>query len=135
MFETTEKGQRVIAEIRNAAAATPDKVTDSGGCLYVDTDSSCPSCLVGVGLWKAGLIDEEFALSGHNGTGILVMGHERWDFSRAEVIWMAIVQKAQDTQWNWAYAVALADARVLGAIMAGRDSQSSNLLDGIPAVR
>lgn len=122
MFETTDKGQLVIRYIRTIAAGQPDKVIEPNGCYYVEIGGGCASCLIGQGLWKAGLIDEEFEHHPNNGTSIAGgWATDRWAFSRDEVDWMYIVQKAQDSQWNWAAAVALADAWLARCVMTGKD--------------
>lgn len=109
----SELGQRVIAGVRLAATVKPDYVYPrvNNSCLYIE--GGCPSCLVGQGLWFAGLIDANW-----NGDDAPELGstdiasivqHCGWDIDHDQVRWLAHVQANQDIGESWGNSVALAD--------------------------
>jgi hypothetical protein len=105
----SEKGQATIAAVREVAAARPDTVW-TGYCAYVVGGK--PGCLVGQGLWRAGVIDKHFSKR-HvlNGAQIREL-QDFLKFDDDEIDWLAKVQVRQDVGDAWGQAVADADQAV-----------------------
>ncbi|AER47959.1 hypothetical protein SEA_JUICYJAY_115 [Mycobacterium phage JuicyJay] len=104
----SELGQKLINEIRMVAAGNPDYVyrDDNPSCEYVRGGS--PSCLVGHGLWRLGLIDAEFET---NRLNVEVFDH-LWaelglEMDEEEVDWVQMVQERQDAGRTWGEAVGI----------------------------
>lgn len=103
----SEIGQKLIAEIRKAAADNPNKIVGVGKCIYFDVRGA-PSCLVGYGLAALGVT----SLGGLDNVEPFdniypsLFGGELDD---EEASWVQAVQDHQDNQLGWSEAVALAD--------------------------
>ena len=125
----TEIGQKVISLIRAKAAENPDFMypvyayPDGDGCVNgcVYVWGGKPSCLVGHGLWDAGLIDASFETAGP-APGIRGPNHEParvvidrlgLELSGPERDWIVQVQVAQDEGVPWGDAVRKADESVV----------------------
>jgi hypothetical protein len=106
----SENGQRVIAEVRAEAARRPNHVHD-GECSYVWRTKDTPGCLVGVGLWNAGLINSKWTQKYPtlNISGITSLGRSMFGFDYDEIQWLRRVQIDQDAHHTWARAVEWAD--------------------------
>ncbi|OQW34540.1 MAG: hypothetical protein A4E20_11000 [Nitrospira sp. SG-bin2] len=110
----SENGQKVIAAVRRIAAEQPGKTyvaprTTSyvPQCVYVLNGAA--SCLVGHGLWDAGLIAADFEDCDFNCTGIEYV--DDFEIDRKERTWLAYAQDAQDRGETWSTAVSEADHR------------------------
>lgn len=109
-------GQRLIAIVRQKAAAAPDfvynpPIEEKGTCVYVHDGK--PSCLIGQALWGAGLIDASLEDSAYNTetSSPLISGYlSLIDIGINELTWLRAVQYKQDTRATWADAVAYADS-------------------------
>lgn len=111
----------LVAEVRNAAAKTPDKCFGDGpgeGCRYFDHDGS-PVCIVGQALSALGATYGMLG-PGDNDTGIrfvVQQGNTGLTFVRGDVDeyrhieWLAAVQGMQDSGRTWSEAVQRADAK------------------------
>lgn len=116
----SEVGQKIIASVRAHAAADPGFIYeaidlgDETTCVYVK--DGCPSCIVGKGLWDAGVIDatieeklaNKLPFTGFNKRLFPVID----DLDERELTWLGEVQMAQDAQTPWGIAVDTADTRV-----------------------
>ncbi|QDP43864.1 hypothetical protein SEA_DALLAS_119 [Mycobacterium phage Dallas] len=104
----SELGQKLINEIRMVAASNPDYVyrDDHYTCAYVQAGG--PSCLVGHGLWRLGLIDAKFET---NRLNVEVFDHLWAEFGLEmdgeEVNWVQMAQERQDTGRTWGEAVGI----------------------------
>lgn len=118
-------GQQLISIVRAKAAENPDFIyMPPGGaddsCVYVH--KGCPSCLLGHGLWDAGLIDASFERLRSDAPSVLSRANEEgFDnvveilglaLDPVELVWLEAAQSAQDDQKTWARAVELADEAV-----------------------
>lgn len=104
----SERGQATIAAVREVAAEQPDTIW-SRYCAYV-VDAK-PGCLVGQGLWRAGLIDKHFAKR-HALNGVSIGNDQLQNFLKFdddETDWLAMAQDYQDMGHPWGKAVAYAD--------------------------
>lgn len=108
-----------ISELENAvreiAAENPDfvyqqTVIDNGGnrdCVYFDEDG-CPSCLIGHGLAKLGVVKEDMVDS----SNFMAVGQLFGASHGAESVrWLSDVQFFQDGGYPWGKAVESADVK------------------------
>lgn len=109
----SKAGQRLIAIVREKAAAEPNRVYHppvvDGPCVYVHDGE--PSCLVGQALWVDGQID--CSLEEQDDLNIDTIGkllyHLGLGLDEEEVHWLRNVQARQDNKHPWGAAVAWAD--------------------------
>jgi hypothetical protein len=108
----SENGQRVIAEVRAEAARRPNHVYDSA-CVYVVATHRGigAGCLIGVGLWNAGLIGPKFLHDSENTEPISLIGRYMFNLDADEISWLREVQLRQDAKHTWSKAVEHADRR------------------------
>ena len=103
-------GRKIIDEIRKVVEREPNFVFKDL-CHYVV--GGAPACLIGHGLWNAGLIDGEFESSHYNdeivATAFRVL---RIEVDDDELLWLRTVQKLQDKQHSWGSAIEQADAEL-----------------------
>jgi hypothetical protein len=107
----SKNGEQVIQAIRETVAENRYHV-HNGACKFVDythNGNYVPSCLVGHGLWKAGLIDETFFYEPANKNSISKIGEKLFGFTPKEVDWLLEVQMVQDCKRPWSEAVESAD--------------------------
>ena len=111
---------KLIENIRQTAQQKPDYAYDKNNnasrvCQYVDTETQCPSCIVGQGLWpmldeaqRARLESVEF-----NNLEIDMLLDLFFaspvELSDSEFYWLSEVQKYQDRGMPWGEAVRKAD--------------------------
>ncbi|AAN12764.1 gp124 [Mycobacterium phage Omega] len=105
----SELGQKLINEIRMVAAGNPDYVyeyEEGGLCRYIMNGQ--PSCLVGHGLHRLGLIDAALEPHDYNYSCFEDL-EERLDLGldSDEVHWVERVQIAQDGGRTWGEAVGI----------------------------
>ncbi|AXF51591.1 hypothetical protein CONSTELLA_101 [Mycobacterium phage Constella] len=102
----SELGQKLINEIRMVAAGNADYVCRDANRVYVREGS--PSCLVGHGLWRLGLIDAAFETHRLNiGVFDSLWGKLGLEIDEEEVEWVQLVQERQDTGRTWGEAVGI----------------------------
>lgn len=110
----SEVGQKIIAKVKEKAAATPDFVYEpprpdaafgKGTCVNVLDGKG--SCIIGQALFDLGLIDASLeADEEHNGSDAgRLIEHLGLAVDRGEVTWLKDVQFWQDRQDTWAFAV------------------------------
>lgn len=125
-LNVSEIGQKVIAAVRGYAEADPDFVYSpipderdgpnkgKDRCLYV-VDGQ-PSCIIGKGLWDAGLIDATIEGKSMNLLPFVSYSSRYFpcmeQMDDAELKWLAKVQLTQDGGISWGDAVAYADGEV-----------------------
>jgi hypothetical protein len=108
-MQKSVKGQAVIAEVRRVAAESPDHINDSP-CVYVYRAQ--PKCLIGHGLWAAGLINKNFARPLNNE---IIDGQDMLShladamLTDDEITWLRMVQIRQDSGQPWGEAVRSTD--------------------------
>lgn len=120
----------VIRHIRAVAAEQPDYVyqrvmfamtAHSGNegpvCIYVQRNADgtfSPSCLIGQGLWRAGLIDAslwENKLANGSDRAESLLKRLNIAVSPWQAKWLSWVQRGQDSGQSWGEAVAYADEK------------------------
>lgn len=128
LFEgETKLGRKLIADVRAVAAERPDHIYEKPNvgsdienartCVYVWNGK--PSCLIGQGLWRGGLIDALFADEEMNYEGILHLADSDWwtnikeyaSLSDREVAWLRDAQRVQDAGEPWGAAIVEADTQ------------------------
>jgi len=103
----SELGQKIITAVREAAAGSPNYIY-SGTCQYVRHGN--PACLVGRGLWEAGLINAWLERSHLNSEPVdLLIREMDWEIDDDEIRWLATAQEQQDSGYPWRDAVDYAD--------------------------
>jgi len=109
----SELGEKIIEGVRAAAAERPDYVYEKfGGCRYIRDDA--PSCLVGHGLWAAGLIDKGWGGDFLGDSSFENVAKEYgWPLDLNEVHWLSDAQDRQDEGCSWEAAVYYADGLCL----------------------
>lgn len=114
----SEIGMKLIAAVRAAAAANPDKVYEppakyqepEGPRVCVNVCDGEGSCIVGAGALAAGIIAASYEFSGDNRGGIYTLNKFLGDpLTFDEVIWLASVQGNQDAGVPWGECIDRAD--------------------------
>jgi hypothetical protein len=122
----SENGAKVIAGVREVATERPDHVFGEMR-VYVYGDE--PRCLVGHGLWRAGLIDRKF-IKRRIANGASITSFEMRDvlkgFDQDEIDWLAMVQDQQDPRHTWSKSVEWAD-QVMSVLRAAVSVTSANV--------
>lgn len=113
----SEIGQKIISAVRKRAEDDPNFIykppnDGNNGCVYVSDGQ--PSCLIGCGLWDAGLIGPEFEGLETNRIGIAALEDGPCQqlnliLDEVEQIWIFRVQAYQDGGHTWGDALRLAD--------------------------
>jgi hypothetical protein len=105
----SENGRLTIYHIRQIAAERPNHVHGEQ-CVYVTLTRNgyVPGCLVGHGLWRAGLITAKFRRNDRNRMAIRNL-QRYFGFDTNETDWLMEVQRRQDNRHTWRMAVEWAD--------------------------
>lgn len=111
----SERGQKLINEVRMVAAKNPDftyeEPTGAASCVYVHEGR--PSCLIGHALWNLGHIDssiegKRFGGNYVNGEDVrVVLSWLNLEIDQSEKDWLERVQVRQDNGEPWGHCVGI----------------------------